>query len=549
MGYKETYEDWLTWADTKTREELLLLKDEKDIEDRFYKDLEFGTAGLRGIMGAGTNRMNRYTVARASKGFSDYLKALFPDELERGVVIAYDSRNHSREFAEEAAGVLTSAGIPVRIFKELEPIPVLSFSVKYFKALGGIVITASHNPPEYNGYKVYGPDGGQLVPEKADMLTEYVERVTRLDGIEDRGNEKLLTWLDQNQVQLFLDRIFKESYFKGNPPPLSIVYTPLHGSGNKPVREILEKAGFHSVTVVKEQEEPDGDFPTVASPNPENEDALSLGIRLGEEKKADIIIGTDPDSDRIGAAVREGDHFILISGNQMGALLTNFILSTRKERVNPASTMVKTVVTGELGGEIARSFGVKVVETLTGFKYIGEKISEWEKDSDHQFVLGYEESYGYLVGTHAQDKDAVVAAMVICEMAAYFKAKGKTLIDVLNDLYGKYGFYYDKTVSYTRKGMEGQKEIASIMEGVRTMDVRKLFPHISEIMDFKKGIGNLSRENVMKFVLKEGGWMAIRPSGTEPKIKFYYSLRGKDRKEGEELFRKYKSVWEKEFNL
>ena len=549
MGYKEIYEDWISWADEDTKKELLCLTDEREIEDRFHKDLEFGTAGLRGIMGAGTNRMNRYTVARASCGFADYLTHEFPDELDRGIVIAYDSRHHSREFAKEAADVLTAAGIPVRLFKELEPIPVLSFSVKYFHALGGIVVTASHNPKEYNGYKVYGPDGGQLVPAKADILTRYVEAVTDLASLNDKGRDELLTWLDQDVVDLFIHEIFKQSFYKGNPPALSVVYTPLHGSGYKPVCKILDKAGFKDVSVVEEQRLPDGDFPTVVSPNPENESALALGIKLAEKKKADLVIGTDPDSDRIGAAVRTGDSYTLITGNQMGALLTWFLLSTRKEQLTPASTMVKTVVTGELGADIARDFNVQVVETLTGFKYIGEKISQWKENPSHDFLFGYEESYGYLAGVHAQDKDAVVTAMIICEMAACCKERGKTLADVLNENYQKYGYYYDKSVSYTLKGLEGAKRIASIMESVRQMDVKEVIPHISEVVDYEKGVGDLPKENVLKFYLKQGGWMAIRPSGTEPKIKFYYSLRGKNQEEAYKLFMEYKSRWESKFDL
>ncbi len=549
MGYKELYKDWISWADESTKKELLSVTDEREIEERFHKDLEFGTAGLRGIMGAGTNRMNRYTVARASRGFADYLFHEFPDELERGIVIAYDSRNHSREFAKEAADVLTAAGIPVRLFKELEPIPVLSFAVKYFNALGGIVVTASHNPPEYNGYKVYGPDGGQLVPDKADILTGYVEAVTDLSSIDDHGRNELLTYLDQDMVDLFINEIFKQSYYKGNPPPLSVVYTPLHGSGYKPVCKILEKAGFRNLSVVEEQRLPDGNFPTVDSPNPENESALALGIELAEQEKADIVIGTDPDSDRIGSAVREGNSYRLITGNQMGALLTWFILSTRRKELTPASTIVKTVVTGELGADIARDFHVHVVETLTGFKYIGEKISQWKEDPFHDFILGYEESYGYLAGVHAQDKDAVVTAMIICEMAAYFKERGKTLADVLNEIYQKYGYYYDKTVSYTLKGLEGAERIASIMKQVRKMDVKYFIPDISEVVDYATGVGDLPRENVLKFYLKDGGWMAIRPSGTEPKIKFYYSLKGKDKEEAYKLFMDYKSQWENKFDL
>lgn len=549
MDYLEKYHDWLNWADESTKKELSAISDDKEIEDRFYKDLEFGTAGLRGIMGAGTNRMNRYTVAKASRGLADYLKALYPAELKRGVVIAYDSRLHSAEFAREAANVLTASGIPVKLFNELEPIPVLSFSIKHFHALGGIVITASHNPAEYNGYKVYGEDGGQLVPDKANVLTDYVERITDLPSIDDSGNDKLLTLLGHLTVQNFIDAIFKESYYKGNPPALSIVYTPLHGSGNKPVRYILTQAGFTDVHIVEKQEKPDGTFPTVISPNPENEEALALGIRLAGKVNADIVIGTDPDSDRIGAAVKHKEGYTLITGNQMGALLTYFVLSTRKDRLTPASTLVKTVVTGELGADIARSFRIQVVETLTGFKYIGEKISRWAADHTHEFVLGYEESYGYLVGTHAQDKDAVVSAMLICEMAAYFKEKGKTLEDVLAELYKRFGYYYDKSVSYTLKGKTGQEKIQVIMESLRKLDASKLIPDIEETIDFEKGIGDLPKENVMKYRLHSGGWMAIRPSGTEPKIKFYYSLKGNNEEETLKLFNTYKSVWEKEFSL
>ena len=544
MNYKETYESWLSWADEDTKKELSALTDEKDIEDRFYQDLEFGTAGLRGIMGAGTNRMNRYTVAKATAGLASYLKATYPKDLEKGVVIAYDSRLHSADFAKETADVLTAAGIPVRLFKELEPIPVLSFAVKHFGAIAGVVITASHNPSEYNGYKVYGPNGGQLVPKDADVLTSYVEAVTDLSDIDDKGNENLLTWLDQDLVDLFIDTIYKQSYFKGNPPPLSIVYTPIHGSGAVPVQKALAKAGFTDVHVVKAQEKPDGHFPTVSAPNPENEDALSLGISLAKEVGADLVIGTDPDSDRVGCAVRNGEGFTLISGNQMGALLTYFLCLTRKDSLTPASTMVKTVVTGELGAEIARSFSVQVVETLTGFKYIGEKISDWENDPTHDFLLGYEESYGYLTGTHAQDKDAVVSAMVIAEMAAYFKKEGKTLADVLADLYDTYGFYYDKTTSYTLKGMEGLAKIRGIMKHLREVDAKEIISDISETTDFAKGVGDLPKENVLKYALKEGGWMAVRPSGTEPKIKIYYSLKGNTEEEAMKKFADYKGKWE-----
>ena len=549
MIYKDTYMEWLNRADEETKRELLGLTEEYDIEDRFYKNLEFGTAGLRGIMGAGTNRMNRYTVAKATAGLAAYLKDKFQGELARGVVIAYDSRNHSKDFAKEAAAVLTAAAIPVRLFKELEPIPVLSFAVKHFSAIAGIVITASHNSSEYNGYKVYGPDGGQLVPKDADILTAYVAAVSDVFAVKDKLNEKYLTWLNQELVDLFIDTIYRQSYFKGNPPPLSIVYTPIHGSGCVPVQKVLRKAGFTDVHIVKEQERPDGNFPTVSAPNPENEDALALGVSLAKEVEADLVIGTDPDSDRVGCAVRGKDGFKLISGNQMGALLTYFLCLTRKEKLTPASTMVKTVVTGELGAEIAKSFSVQVVETLTGFKYIGEKISAWKEKTTHDFLLGYEESYGYLIGTHAQDKDAVVSAMMISEMAAYFQKEGKTLYDVLCDLYETYGFYYDKTTSYTLKGMEGLTKIQDIMKKLRQVDVTDIIPGISAVTDFVTGVGDLPKENVLKYTLKEGGWMAVRPSGTEPKIKIYYSLKGKNAADALQKFEDYKGKWERALGL
>lgn len=549
MGYRETYEDWLCWADEETKKELLALHDEKEIEDRFYKSLAFGTAGLRGIMGAGPNRMNGYTVARATKGLADYLHGEYPEKAGQGVVIAYDSRHRSREFALEAAHVLCAAGIPVKFFQELEPIPVLSFAVKYYGAQAGIVITASHNPKEYNGYKVYGPNGGQLVPEDADRLTAYVNAVTDLAHIARDGGEELLKWIGEETVNAFLEAAFRQSIYKGNPPALRIVYTPLHGSGSKPVQALLKKAGFQDLHVVNEQQVPDGNFPTVRSPNPEDGEALAMGIREAEKIGADIVIGTDPDSDRIGAAVRDGDRFVLISGNQMGALLVQFLLTMRKGSLNPASTIIKTIVTGELGADIARNCGVQVEETLTGFKYIGEKISQYAEDVSHDFLMGYEESYGYLIGTHAQDKDAVSTAMIICEMAAWHRTQGRSLADALRDLYKKYGYRLDQMVSYTLKGKEGQELIAGIMKGLRRGDTTRAIPGLKECLDYEVGIGTLPKENVLKYVLDDGSWMAVRPSGTEPKIKFYYSLKGKDETEAVARFSALRGFWEKTLGL
>lgn len=544
MTYQERYQDWLQWCDDVTKAELLSLSDEKEIEDRFYKELEFGTAGLRGIMGSGSNRMNSYTVARATKGLSMYLRSTYGQNLSRGVVIAYDSRNHSKEFALEAAHVLCAEGIPVRIFKELEPIPVLSFAVKHFHALGGIVITASHNPPEYNGYKVYGENGGQLVPKDADRLTAFVNQVTDLKSIERSGHKELLTWLGQEVVGLYIDAIFKESLYQGHPPAVSIVYTPLHGSGRVPVQQILTKAGFQDVHIVKAQEKPDGRFPTVRSPNPEDRAALALGIETAETVGADLVIGTDPDSDRIGAAAKKDGQFQLITGNQMGALLVDFLCRMKKDSLTPHATLVKTVVTGELGADIARRHGIQVEETLTGFKYIGEKISQYELDDTHDFLMGYEESYGYLVGTHAQDKDAVVTAMLIAEMGAYWKSQGKTLIDALDALYSLYGYCLDRLTSYTLKGVEGMKKIESIMTVLRAEGSSLFGADFKSVLDYEKGIDGLPKENVLKFQLKDGSWVAVRPSGTEPKIKFYASIKANHRDEGESRLAGYKDKWE-----
>lgn len=549
MTYREKYEEWLRQADPETAEELRALTDEKEIEDRFYKDLEFGTAGLRGIMGAGSNRMNSRTVGRATQGLADYLKNKYPGETERGVVIAYDSRNHSREFALEAAHVLCAAGIPVRVFLELEPIPVLSFAVRKFHALGGIVITASHNPKEYNGYKVYDENGCQLVPRDADELTEFVNRAGDAAGRESRGQEEGMTFIGDEAVSAFISAIMKETVWQGNPPALRIVYTPLHGAGNKPVRAALARAGFRDVRVVAEQEAPDGDFPTVKSPNPEESGALQMGIGEAEKIGADIVIGTDPDSDRIGAAVRTDGGFRLITGNQMGALLTDFVLTMRKDRLTPASLIIKTIVTGELGADIARAKGVQVEETLTGFKYIGEKITAYENDPAKDFIMGYEESYGYLIGTHARDKDAVGTAVLICEMAAWYRTKGMTLIDALDRLYEQYGYRLDRTISYTLPGKDGMEKIARIMEALRTGTSGEWMPGIRDVQDYRKGIGSLPKENVLKFLLEDSSWAAVRPSGTEPKIKFYCSLRAASEAEGELRLADMKKRWEDIFCL
>ena len=547
MNYKDAYMEWLSWCDEETKNALLTIKDEREIKDRFYCDLKFGTGGMRGIMGAGSNRMNKYIIRKATKGLADYLLSKRKSEVNRGVVIAYDSRNHSNEFALEVAHVLSSAGIPVKIFSELQPTPVLSFAVKYLHAIAGIVITASHNPKEYNGYKVYDEFGDQIIPNIANELIKYVENIKDIQNIDARGNNSKIEYIGEDIVDAFVNAVFCQSLLKGGVGPLRIVYTPLHGAGNKPVRKILAKAGFDDIHVVKEQELPDGDFNTVKSPNPEEHSALALGVKLAEKVNADIVVGTDPDSDRIGVGILHNGEYKLLTGNQIGALLVNFVLSMKKQ-LNYKSTVIKTVVTGELGADIARDKGVQVIETLTGFKYIGEKITQYMKEPSHEFVMGYEESYGYLIGTHAQDKDAVVAAMLICEMTSFYKEQGKTLFDVLELLYKKYGYYYDSLDSYTLKGIDGNKKIQSIMTSLRN-NSKNFINDFQDKIDFIDGIGDLPKEDMIKYILSDRSWIAVRPSGTEPKIKIYYSIKDTSRINAQKRREDYKKQFELIFKL
>ena len=526
MDYRERYQEWLnaSWLEAADKAELAALTDEKEIEDRFYRDLEFGTAGMRGVMGVGTNRMNKYIVAKATLGLANYLKGEFPADFKKGVVIAYDSRNNSKEFAAETARVLCACGVPVKLFDTLEPVPVLSFSVRHHNAAAGVVITASHNPREYNGYKVYGPDGCQLTPGAAAKLTDYVEAAA-ISAIPAGGDAALLTTIGQETVEKFLDAIQTVSVPQANAADLKVVYTPLHGSGNLPVRAILARCGFANVQIVPEQELPNGDFPTVKAPNPEDRTALLLGIELAKKNGADIVIGTDPDSDRIGVAIGKGSEYTLLNGNQIGALLANFVLTHRT--LNAKSTLITTVVTGELGAQVALARGAQVLRTLTGFKYIGEQMTKFERTGEREFVMGYEESYGYLVGTHARDKDAVTAAMLICEMAADAKSRGLTVLDELEALYKELGYYLDAQDSHTLKGKDGAERIKAMMTWLR--EHGSTFRGVSQTLDYSKGIDGLPKENVMKFLCADGSWFAVRPSGTEPKIKIYYSIKSTDR--------------------
>lgn len=518
MNYKDKFETWLTF-DAETKAELEAITDEKEIEDRFYKDLAFGTGGLRGIMGAGSNRMNKYTVGKATFGLANYLKSKNDGEIK--VALAYDSRNNSAFFAKTAAGIFASCGFKVFLYETLMPVPVLSFTTAFLGCTAGVMITASHNPKEYNGYKVYDSKGCQFCTEDAKAAIGYINAVEDFSAIPfaDIEDNENITMIGEDVLSQYLARVREQSVYE-EKSDLKIVYTPLHGTGNIPVRRML--AGM-DVEVVKEQELPDGNFSTVRSPNPEEKDALTIAIEKAKTVGADLVLGTDPDCDRVGIAVKNQDDYVLFTGNQTGALLVKFILTMHKDSLNEKSTLVKTIVTSELGANIGRSFGLQVEETLTGFKYIGDKINKYEATGTQEFVIGYEESYGYLVGTHARDKDAVVSSMLICQMAAWYKNQGKTLVDGLNEIYDEYGYYLDYLDSFVLKGKDGAEKIQNLMVTFREKGTA-LLPDIKEIIDFSTGIRDLPKENVLKYIFKDGSWMAVRPSGTEPKIKVYYSI-------------------------
>lgn len=541
---REKLESWLQdpTIDEATKQELRDLENNPtELEDRFYRDLEFGTGGLRGTIGAGSNRMNRYTVARASQGFAEYiLEAHAGQAGAPSVVIAHDCRHFSPEFALEAALVLAGNGIVAKLFPSLRPTPQLSYSVRAQKATGGIVITASHNPPEYNGYKVYNSTGGQLVPHEAEQVIARIQKVASFAQVKRLSREEaeakgLLVWLGADEDEAFADTVAntsvnRELMASGAAKDLVVVYTPLHGTGNLPVRRALEKLGFTQVHIVKEQELPDGDFPTVKSPNPEEREAFTMAIDLGKQVGADILIGTDPDADRMGAVVRTRDgEYEILTGNQSGSLLVHYVLSQMKERgkLPNNGAVVKTIVTSEFGAAIARHYGAAVFNTLTGFKYIGEKMNEFEASGEYTYLFGYEESYGYLAGNYARDKDAVVASMLICEAAAYYKRQGKTLIDVLEELYQQFGYYREALASRTLKGKDGLAQIGALMEAFRSNPPKEIGGvRVSEVLDYSQGLDGLPKENVLKFLLDDGSWFCLRPSGTEPKIKFYFGVCG-----------------------
>lgn len=533
MDLKEKLNQWLAFADEKTKNELTsVMNDEKEVEDRFYKDLAFGTGGLRGVMGAGSNRMNVYTVGRATLGLANYLADKFGSGAS--VAIAYDTRNNSSQFSLAAARILAAKGIKVYRYKYCIPVPVLSFTTRRLACSAGIMITASHNPKEYNGYKVYDKTGCQICTEAAAELLSYIEKedYASVAALLDQGGE--ITEIGDEILNDYYKAVSAQSLYT-EKSDIKIVYTPLHGTGNIPVREMLKN---FDVSVVKEQELPDGDFSTVRSPNPEEKDALNIAIEYAKEIGADLVLGTDPDCDRVGIAVRDANgEYTLFTGNQTGALLVKFVLTMKKDTLNEKSTLVKTIVTSELGANIARSFGLHIDETLTGFKYIGDKINQYEKDGNREFVIGYEESYGYLVGTYARDKDGVVSSMLICQMAAWYKAQGKTLIDGLNEIYGEYGYFLDALDPFVLKGKDGAEKISALMDTFRA-DGFSVFEGADKVLDYSKGIDDLPIENVLKFVWNDGSWVAVRPSGTEPKIKIYYSVREENRQKAHERLEK-----------
>ncbi len=527
--------------DEQTKQELQSLDGQvSELEDRFYRDLEFGTGGLRGVIGAGSNRMNSYTVGRATQGLAEYILSVHTGADKPSVVIAHDSRHFSPEFTLEAALVLAGNGIVAKLFPSLRSTPELSFAVRHLKATGGIVITASHNPPEYNGYKVYNASGGQLVPHEAEQVIEQIRQVSsfanikRLDqaAAEQQG---LLVWLGDDEDTAFLDTVTsisvnRELLAGDAGKNLNIIYTPLHGTGYRPVKEGLHRLGFTNVTIVEQQQEPDGNFSTVKSPNPEEREAFTLAIELGEKIGADILIGTDPDSDRMGAVVKDKDgKYFVLTGNQSGAIMIHYYLSQLQEqgKLPTNGAVVKTIVTSEMGAAIAEHYGATVYNTLTGFKYIGEKMNQFEQTGEHTFLFGYEESYGYLAGNYARDKDAVVAALLISEAAAYYKEQGKTLYDVLQELYTKFGYFQESLESRTLKGKDGVAQIQGIMEDWRSNSPAEIAGvKVTEALDYSKGLNDLPKENVLKFMLEDGSWFCLRPSGTEPKIKVYFAVRG-----------------------
>lgn len=546
MCFRELFNQWCDRvSDPVLKAELDEMNqsgDEACIEDAFYQTLEFGTAGLRGVLGAGTNRMNIYTVGQATQGIANYIMQL--PSSDNTVAICYDSRINSELFAHTAAAVLAANGIRSFVYPRLEPTPALSFATRYLKCAIGINVTASHNPSKYNGYKVYGPDGCQITAEIADAITNAIVSVDIFDDVktmdfDEALNQGLVSFIDEKVLDTFLDAVYEQSVYDKDPGNLKLVYTPLNGTGLECVTKILNRIGVSDIHVVEEQAQPDGNFPTCPYPNPENRDALEKGIDLCEKVHPDLLLATDPDADRVGIAVKDGNDYQLLSGNEVGVLLLDFICRMRRK----ANTMpcdpvaVTTIVSTSLVDDVARAYDVEVRRVLTGFKYIGGVIAELE-DTGHpeRFIFGFEESYGYLAGTHARDKDAVVASMLICEMAEYYRTKGKNLYRAMQDIYKTYGYHHNRTLSFTFEGSAGAQKMSDLMSAFRTTALSTVGDFVVEsIVDYKEGVGTLPPANVIEFVLEGGSKALVRPSGTEPKIKVYVFAVGKSAEEAEEI--------------
>ncbi|MCR3759851.1 phospho-sugar mutase [Clostridium felsineum] len=562
MSYKEKFKSWLAseYVDAETKKELEAIKDEKEIEDRFYKDLEFGTGGLRGVIAAGSNRMNIYTVGKATQGLSDYLTKNYKDA---SIAIAHDSRIMSREFAERAASVLCANGVKTYLFESLRPTPMLSFTVRHLNCKAGIVITASHNPKEYNGYKVYNEDGNQLTDKAAAEVLECIEKTDDFSGVKlidvkKAEAEGILNIIGEEVDKVYIDKVkdltIRKDMVEKSAKDLKIIYTPIHGSGNIPVRRVLKELGYENLSVVKEQEEPDGNFPTAPYPNPEQPSVFNIALNLAREVEPDVIFGTDPDCDRIGVLAKDkSGEYKVLTGNQTGVLLTHYIISSLKDtgKLPDNGAVIKTIVTSEMTRKITEDYGMELIDVLTGFKYIGEKIKEFEKTKSNTYLFGFEESYGCLAGTFVRDKDAVVAATLVCEMALYYKKKGLSLDDALNALYEKYGYYNEKLVSIELQGKEGQEKIQKALNYLRENmadDVAGV--KIVKKFDYKTSIEKdvpkneekkieLPKSNVLRFILEDGSWFVVRPSGTEPKMKVYLAVAGKDKNDSEAKMDKF----------
>lgn len=564
MSYKEKYQAWLDSEiiSEEIKDELRAIKDEKEIEDRFYKDLEFGTGGLRGVIGAGSNRMNIYTVSQATQGFADYLNANFENP---SVAIAYDSRNMSPEFAKAAALTLCANNIKVNLFESLRPTPMLSFAVRELKCDGGIVITASHNPKIYNGYKAYDQFGCQLTDKPAKEVIDYVAKVSDFSMIktiseEEALNKGLLKMIGEDVDKVYIEKVkslaINTELVKEKAKDLKIIYTPIHGSGNIPVRRVLKELGYENVKVVKEQESPNGEFPTAPYPNPEMPQVFELALKMAETEKPDIIFGTDPDCDRIGVVVNANGEYKVLTGNQTGLLLTDYVLNAKKETntLPDNGVVIKTIVTTEGARKIAENYGVECMDVLTGFKYIGEKIHEFEINNDKTYLFGFEESYGYLAGTFVRDKDAVIASMLIAEMTLYYKNKGMSLYEALIKLYERIGFFKEELISIELKGKEGQEKIASCIDALRNSSLSEVdgvkvvtkFDYklsIEEnLVDGTKSEIKLPKSNVLKFILEDGSSFVVRPSGTEPKMKIYSAVRGTSLENSEKESARFKAA-------